>query len=96
MWKILYHPLVIKEDIPKLGTSEKKRFKKAVEQKLSSDPLSFGVPLRRSLRGYLKLRVGDYRIIFRIEKNTVFIFLITHRSRAYEKIYKDSMKLDFY
>lgn len=88
MYKISYHPLVIKDDIPKLGTKERARIKKAIEDKLMSEPLLYALPLRQSLRGYLKLRVGDYRIIFRIEKTNIFIFLIAHRSRAYEKIGK--------
>ena len=66
-FEILYHPLVIKEDILKISTADKNNIKKAIENKLAISPEIFGKPLRRSLKGYRKLRVGDYRVIYRIE-----------------------------
>lgn len=81
---IIYHADVVKHDIPKLSGAIKGRIKKAVEEKLLTYPDLFGKPLRRSLKGYRKLRVGDYRIIFRIEKQKVMIFVIQHRSVVYK------------
>lgn len=85
---ILYHEDVIKEDIPKLDETIRKRLKKAIEEKLSRQPDIFGKPLRRSIKGYRKLRVGDYRVIFRIEKEKIKIFIIQHRSTVYKNINK--------
>jgi len=82
---IQYHELVIKEDIPKIPNSIKIQLKKAIEHKLMTNPEIFGKPLRRSLKGYKKLRVGNYRIIFRIEQTIVKIFYINHRSVVYKK-----------
>ena len=50
-----------------------------------TEPDVFGIPLRRSLKGHRKLRVGDYRIVFRIEKKTVLILAILHRSVVYQR-----------
>lgn len=85
-YAVVYHEEALKEDIPKLSISFKQRIKLAIEEKLITHPELFGQPLRRSLRGYRKLRVGDYRVIFRIEKTTVKIFMIEHRSRVYREI----------
>lgn len=87
-FEIIYHPLAVKEDLPKLGTPDKNNIKKAIENKLATSPEIFGKPLRRSLKGYRKLRVGDYRVIFRIEGATVKIFYIGHRL----VVYKNSSK----
>ena len=84
-FEILYHPLVIKEDILKISTADKNNIKKAIENKLAISPEIFGKPLRRSLKGYRKLRVGDYRVIYRIEGKKVKIFYIGHRSVVYKK-----------
>lgn len=84
-FELIYHPLVSKEDIPKISESFKMKIKKAIESKLINNPEIYGKPLRRSLKGYRKLRVGDYRVIFRIEKNTVKIFIIQHRSVVYKR-----------
>jgi len=83
-FEIHYHETVTPEDIPRLSASTKVRLKAAIEQKLIAHPETYGRPLRKSLKSYRKLRVGDYRVIFRIENQTVKIFLIQHRSVVYK------------
>lgn len=82
-YAISYHPAVVKEDIPSLGSRDKERIRRAIEQKLMTQPDLFGLPLRRSLKGYWKLRVGDYRIVYRIERMTVLVFVMRHRRDVY-------------
>jgi len=84
-FRIEYHKDVIKEDIPKFDDSIKERIKKSIEDKLVNHPEVFGKPLKRSIKGYWKLRVGDYRVIFKIKNKTVKIFVIQHRSEVYKK-----------
>ena len=84
-FEIKYHIAVIKEDIPRLSVVARAQVKRAIEAKLIFHPEQFGKPLRRSLKGYRKLRVGDYRVIFRIEKSTIKIFAIQHRSIIYQR-----------
>lgn len=84
IFEICYHEAVAKEDIPRLSSERKNRIKTAIETRLSSLPDLYGKPLRRSLKGYRKLRVGDYRVIFKIEAKTVKIFIIGHRSAVYK------------
>jgi len=55
----------------------------AIEEKLAVAPEIFGKPLRYSMKGYRSLRVGDYRVIYRIAGMTVRIARIAHRSTAY-------------
>ncbi len=85
MWQALYHPDVEKKDLPKIPRNIQVRIKKAIELRLLRDPVSSGEPLRKSLKGYKKLRVGDYRIIYRIEKSDILIFKIGHRKEVYQK-----------
>ena len=80
---IEYHELVVKEDIPRLGKKEKDRVRKSIESKLVSVPETFGKPLRRSLKGYRSLRVGDYRVVFKVVGKVVRVLAIKHRSRVY-------------
>lgn len=84
MFEIVYHHLVVKEDIPKLPSSWRDKIRRAIEERLKIQPEVYGKPLRRSLAGYRKLRVGDYRVIFRIESKKVKIFVIQHRRDVYE------------
>ena len=85
-YAVKYHPLVVKQDIPALDETWRERIKTAIEQKLIPAPDLFGIPLRRSLKGHRKLRVGDYRIVFRLEKKTVVILAILHRSNVYQQV----------
>lgn len=56
--------------------------------RLKADPRSGGSvkPLVGKLRGHYRYRVGDYRVIYRIDESAhkVFVLKIAHRSKAYE------------
>lgn len=88
MFKIIYHYLVVQKDIPSLLTEWKQNISRAIEERLKIHPDLYGKPLRRSLKGYRKLRVGDYRVIFRIKKDMVKIIIIQHRRVVYEEAHK--------
>ena len=85
-YKILYYSLVVKEDIPRLDSKIKNRVKKAIENKLMINPKAFSLPLKYPLNGLYKLRVGDWRIIFEVKKETVNIVAVRHRSKVYENL----------
>jgi len=85
IFSLRYEKQVVAKDIPALPKTVKARVQNAIHEKLTTYPETFGKPLRRSLKGYRRLRVGEYRVIFRIEKNTVKIFAIGHRSTVYEE-----------
>lgn len=87
-FEIVYHELVVSDDIPKLSSVWKDRIRKAIEERLTTQPDFYGKPLRKSLKGYRKLRVEDYRVIFRIEDKAVRVLMIAHRSVVYRKIDK--------
>ena len=85
-WKVTYKKSVQK-DLKKISKDIQYIIKRAIEEKLMVDPLKYGLPLRRSLKGYMKLRVGDFRIIYSISKNTVTVHVVKigHRRDVYEK-----------
>ena len=79
----IYKPRVLSEDLPYLSKSIKTQIKKAIESKLMTRPDTYGKPLRSTLKNNRTLRVGDYRVIYTIEKNKVIIWMIGHRSVVY-------------
>lgn len=83
-----YHPDIKAVDIPLLGARTKKRIKEAIETRLISAPHQYGKPLRNTLKGYWKLRVGNYRVIFKIVGSEVWILGIIHRKKVYKLIKK--------
>lgn len=87
-YSLQYHALVVSLDIPALSHEWRNKIRRAIEERLTTYPEIYGKPLRRALKGYRKLRVGDYRVIFRIEQGVVKIFVIQHRSRVYATVAK--------
>jgi len=87
-FELRYHPDVKAIDIPQLDAKLKTRIRRAIETRLTSEPQRYGAPLRKTLHGYWKLRVGDYRVIFKIVGPEVWIFGIIHRKKVYEAIEK--------
>ncbi len=85
-FKLSYHPDVKDVDIPALNKNIRNRIKKAIETRLTTEPHMYGEPLRKTLKGYWKLRVGDYRVVFKVVKNEVRILGIIHRKKVYDKI----------
>ncbi len=84
-YRIEYLESVVDEDIPKLTRSVRKQVKTAIEKKLASHPVEFGKPLRFSLKGARRLRVGDWRVICKIEPpDLVLVVKIGHRREVYE------------
>lgn len=79
-----YLDVVVEQDIPDLPKTARSMIKKAIEERLTTDPIGFGKPLRYSLKGHRRLRVSDYRIVYRIEGDTVIIIAIKHRKDVYE------------
>ena len=58
-----YHPDVKAKDLPLIDAKLKNRIRTAIERRLATKPHQYGEPLRKTLRGYWKLRVGDYRVV---------------------------------
>lgn len=84
-YKLVYSEIVVKEDIKTLWYKEKEFIKNAIEKKLISKPEVFWIPLRKSLNWFRKLRVWDYRVVFKIDWEFVKILAIKHRSVVYKK-----------
>ncbi|MGB9740396.1 MAG: type II toxin-antitoxin system RelE family toxin [Candidatus Bathyarchaeia archaeon] len=44
-----------------------------------------GKPLRGEWKGVYSLRVGDYRVLYQVKKNEVFLLVVGHRKRVYRQ-----------
>ena len=86
--KFKYHPDIKRYDLPKIDVRNRGMIKRAIEDRLATQPEAYGKPLQRTLKGYWKLRVGDYRVVFKVSNNSIFIFGIIHRKEVYRLIKK--------
>ena len=88
LFTLRYHPAVRSDDLPLIDRKMRDRIRKAIEERIQTLPHEYGEPLRKTLKGYWKLRVGDYRVVFKIMKSEVWILGIRHRKEIYKDIDK--------
>ncbi|MEK6825845.1 MAG: type II toxin-antitoxin system RelE/ParE family toxin [Nanoarchaeota archaeon] len=70
-------------NLRKIEISIVRRVIKNVEE-MQEDPFSKDVKKLRGCQEY-RLRVGDYRIIFSLEKDIITILKVGHRQQVYEQ-----------
>lgn len=70
-------------DIKKLDTVVKKRLKKKIETYVKN-PFVFGQKLINSSIGSYRWRIGNYRVIFDVDKDNIIILRVEHRKEIYQ------------
>jgi mRNA interferase RelE/StbE len=83
-YSLLYHPQVVSQDIPAIPRNLRRRLARAIEERLGAAPDRYGEPLRGPFARYWKLRVGDYRVVYKIVRHEVWVLAILHRKSVYE------------
>ena len=86
-WAIDFVPRAARE-LEALDPQHKRRILKFLRDRLGpiEDPRSIGGPLKGSrLHGYWKYRVGDYRVICKIEEDKLLVLVlgVGHRREVY-------------
>lgn len=83
-YSIEFEQRVIDEDLPAIQKPYKEQIKKAIRERLTAEPVKLGKPLRYSLAGYRRLRIGDWRVIYAITGSVVRIIKIGNRRDIYD------------
>ena len=85
-WKIEFTEPALR-GIKKLGAEPARRIAKTLRDRIATldDPRSVGQALVGEWTGYWRYRIGDYRIIARIEDDRLIILVvrIAHRREVY-------------
>ena len=75
-------------DARKLGHEERRRILAYLRERIATDedPRRLGKPLLTDQAGLWRYRVGDYRIVCRIEDDRVIVLVLAvgHRSKIYD------------
>ena len=86
-WKVEWDERAV-HDAGKLESQVRKRILKYLRERIATDedPRRFGKPLLADKSGLWRYRVGDYRIVCRIEteKVVVLVLAVGHRSTVYD------------
>ena len=88
MKNIRIHPKALKE-FRELPSGTKKKVKDALQAIAEGSERSLDIAKTRGKKGkedMMRLRVGDHRIIFKIDRRTLWIIRIAHRSKVYKDL----------
>jgi len=83
-YSIFFDDKVIKEDLPSIPKANKEQIRKAIAERLTTNPEEHGKPLRQKLKGYLKLRADDWRVIYKVKDSNVIVYAIGIRRDIYK------------
>jgi mRNA interferase RelE/StbE len=79
--RILYKSSVSR-DLKHIDSKNKQRLLTQIRSALADGPRS-GEPMRGEFGGMLKIRFGDYRVIYVMMGEDVLVLRIRHRSKVY-------------
>lgn len=77
---------MIEKDLKKIDRKTACRIVDTIDAALSKDPAEHGKQLKGALKGLWRYRVGEYRVLYRIEHKDVFVLVlrIGHRKNIYD------------
>ncbi|MEK7524231.1 MAG: type II toxin-antitoxin system RelE/ParE family toxin [Patescibacteria group bacterium] len=76
MYEIVHHRFVEQKDLKRITKGNQKKILRSIEKKLKTHPETFGKPLLGELKGYYRLRVDPYRVVYFIEKEKIIVLII--------------------
>ena len=83
-WQIRLTPKAEK-DLKKLGVEESRRVVRYLRERVAQDPRATGKAVKGQLREFWRYRVGNYRILAKIQDKELLVLIVQvgHRSRIY-------------
>jgi len=84
-YKAIWHEETLK-DLKKLDRTTAKKIVAKVKNYLIQDPVKLGLPLKGTLKGLYRYRIGDYQIIYVIDQaeKKIVILNVNHRKKIYK------------
>jgi mRNA-degrading endonuclease RelE of RelBE toxin-antitoxin system len=83
----VFLPRSVLKQVRKLTVKDKEKITGKLEQ-LSNNKY-IGIDLQGELNGYYKIKMPPFRIIYRLEKNTIYIVAADFRENIYKKLKRD-------
>ena len=91
-WTVEFHPDV-QDDLDYLGAPAASRLLKTIEERIENgEPDKLGKPLRGLLSGFRRIRVGDTRIVYRVNKGALEVLIIAVGARRDKEVYQAAEK----
>ena len=86
-WTLSFTPSA-KSDLEKLDRSLQKRIVEKLDWLQNNFDKIIPLALTGEWRGFFKLRIGDWRVVYKIEwdQNSIIVYIIDQRDKIYKKL----------
>ena len=76
----------VQDQLAKFPKNIQARITKAIKERLSFAPNEYGKPLTKEWKDHRRLRIGDFRVIYKVFEDLVVVFIveIDHRRLIYK------------
>lgn len=81
----------MEEDFRKINKHDQFIILKTINKKLSVDPEGYGEGLKHGLKGFWKLKISHYRVIYRIDKRMVQVLVLKAGLRRDKEVYQEML-----
>ena len=83
-WKIEFTPAAAKQ-LKKIGPDNGRRIIRFLRENVQADPYKKSKVLKGALRKFWRYRVGDFRVLARIERDRLVVLIVSvgHRRDVY-------------
>ena len=83
-FSLIWHEKVLK-DFESINVEDAEKIKERIKRYLALNPEILGKPLKGMFKGLFSYRIGDYRVIYTLDRaeNTIRILHVKHRKEAY-------------
>lgn len=86
-----YHPQA-ERDLFDTAPQDSLRVHRTLQKKLKTSPLAFGVYLHGVLHPHRKLRIGSFRVVYRVLEKEGMVFVIAVGLRKDNIVYQKALK----
>ena len=90
-WRVIYHPKV-HGDLLEIGKVEAITIKRVIDQRIGNgEPDKLGKPLLGELRNYRRLRTGQMRTFYRVNRGLIEVLIIAVGMRRDDEVYEKAV-----
>lgn len=92
MYTVVLDARIFEEDFRSIDRPQQQRLIRTIRKKLTTHPDEYGKPLTANLKGFWKLKVGEFRVVYQIIEARVEVYVVSIGYRRNEEAYLAAAK----
>ena len=92
MYTVVLDARIFEEDFRSIDRPQQQRLIRTIRKKLTTHPDEYGKPLTANLKGFWKLKIGEFRVVYQIIEAQVEVYVISVGYRRNEEAYLAAAK----